>query len=80
MADLRLRVVNDSKLRRAQDIQIAVVDGLKGGHFPCDEAALRLIGLALRNVVAKWAGSRHDWTGAMTQVAPLYPERFNIEL
>ncbi|MCO8645428.1 transposase, partial [Burkholderia multivorans] len=23
-------------------------------------------------------GSRHDWKGAMTQFALLYPERFNI--
>ncbi|MBU9242061.1 transposase, partial [Burkholderia multivorans] len=34
--------------------------------------------LALRNVVAKWTGSRHDWKSAMTQFALLYPERFNI--
>ncbi|WP_244102143.1 transposase, partial [Burkholderia ambifaria] len=48
------------------------------GHFPSDEAALKLIWLALRNVVAKWTGSRHDWKSAMTQFALLYPERFNI--
>ncbi|WP_311767235.1 hypothetical protein, partial [Burkholderia stagnalis] len=38
----------------------------------------QLIWLALRNVVAKWTGSRHDWKSAMTQFALLYPERFNI--
>ncbi len=53
------------------------------GHFPSDEAALKLIWLALRNVVAKWTGSRHDWKSAMTQFALpqfalLYPERFNM--
>jgi len=48
------------------------------GHFPSDEAALKLIWLALRNVVAKWTGSRHDWKSATTQFALLYPERFNI--
>ncbi|VBY40169.1 transposase, mutator type [Burkholderia pseudomallei] len=48
------------------------------GRFPSDEAALKLIWLALRNVVAKWTGSRHDWKSAMTQFALLYPERFNI--
>ena len=48
------------------------------GHFLSDEAALKLIRLALRNVVAKWTGSRHDWKSAMTQFALLYPERFNI--
>ena len=50
------------------------------GHFPSDDAALKLIWLALRNVVAKWTGSRHDWKSAMTQFALLYPERFNIGL
>ncbi|WP_256733571.1 transposase, partial [Burkholderia pseudomallei] len=48
------------------------------GHFPSDEAALKLIWLALRNVVAKWTGSRHDWKSAMMQFALLYPERFNM--
>lgn len=41
-------------------------------------AALKLIWLALRNIVAKWTGSRHDWKSAMTQFALLHPERFNI--
>ncbi|WP_323072018.1 IS256 family transposase [Mycetohabitans endofungorum] len=50
------------------------------GHFPSDEAALKLVWLALRNVIAKWTGSRHDWKSAMTQFALLYPERFNIGL
>ncbi|WP_323072406.1 IS256 family transposase [Mycetohabitans endofungorum] len=50
------------------------------GHFPSDEAALKLLWLALRNVIAKWTGSRHDWKSAMTQFALLYPERFNIGL
>lgn len=49
-------------------------------HFPSDEATLELIWLALRNVVAKWTGSRHDWKSAMTQFALLYPERLNIGL
>ncbi|WP_280118951.1 hypothetical protein [Burkholderia pseudomallei] len=44
----------------------------------CQAAALKLIWLALRNAVAKWTGSRHDWTSAMTQFALLYPERFNM--
>ncbi len=48
------------------------------GHFPSDESALKLIWLALRDVVAKWTGSRHDWKSAMAQFALLYPERFSI--
>ncbi|KVR69102.1 transposase [Burkholderia cepacia] len=48
------------------------------GDFPSDEAALKLIWLALCYVVAKWTGSRHDWKSAVTQFALLYPERFSI--
>ena len=31
------------------------------GHFPTDEAATKLIWLALRNITAKWARASHDW-------------------
>jgi putative transposase len=50
------------------------------GHLPSDEAALKLIWLARRSVVAKRPGSRHEWKSAMTQFALLYPKRFNIGL
>jgi transposase-like protein len=50
------------------------------GHFPGDEAALKLIWLALRNVIAKRAGSRHNWKSSITQFALPYSERFNIGL
>ncbi|EDT03020.1 transposase mutator type [Burkholderia ambifaria IOP40-10] len=47
-------------------------------HFPSDDSALELMRLALRNAVAKWAGSRLDWKSAMIQIALLYPVRFNL--
>ncbi len=31
------------------------------GHFPSDEAAAKLIWLALRNITARWSRSAHDW-------------------
>ncbi|EPL2068661.1 IS256 family transposase, partial [Pseudomonas aeruginosa] len=37
------------------------------GHFPTDEAASKLIWLALRNITAKWSRSAHDWKQAMNQ-------------
>jgi len=46
------------------------------GHFPSDEAATKLIWLALRNITAKWSRSAHDWKTAMNQFAILYEERF----
>ncbi len=47
------------------------------GHFPTDEAASKLIWLALRNVTADWGKAAHNWKEAMNQFAILYDDRFN---
>lgn len=46
------------------------------GHFPSDEAAAKLIWLALRNITADWGRAAKDWKAAMNQFAILYTERF----
>jgi putative transposase len=46
------------------------------GHFPSDEAATKLLYLALRNATAKWKNAGREWKPALTQFAILYPERF----
>jgi transposase-like protein len=46
------------------------------GHFPSDEAASKLIWLALRNITADWGRPAHDWKTAMNQFAILYEDRF----
>uniref|UniRef100_UPI0018DDC9FF transposase n=1 Tax=Cupriavidus sp. amp6 TaxID=388051 RepID=UPI0018DDC9FF len=47
------------------------------GHFPSDEAAIKLLWLALRNVVlTKSVRTTYDWKSAMNQFAILYGERF----
>ena len=46
------------------------------GHFPTDEAAIKLMWLALRNVLAKSVRSTFDWKSAMNQFAILFGERF----
>jgi putative transposase len=46
------------------------------GHFPSDEAASKLIWLALRNITAKWSLAARDWKAAMNQFAILYQDRF----
>jgi putative transposase len=46
------------------------------GHFPTDEAAAKLIWLALRNITAKWTRGAIHWKAAMTQFAILYEDRF----
>ena len=46
------------------------------GHFPSDEAATKLIWLALRNITAAWARASPAWRPAMNQFAILYEDRF----
>jgi putative transposase len=48
------------------------------GHFPNDEAATKLIWLALRNITAKWERGAPSWRTALRQFAILYDDRFTI--
>lgn len=50
------------------------------GHFPSDDAATKLIWLALRNITADWGRAAKDWKEAMNQFAILYAERFESAL
>ena len=59
----------NSSLRRAVKIR---------GHFPTDEAALKLIFLVLRDVTKEWKMSAREWTEAKSQFAILFGERFKI--
>ena len=46
------------------------------GHFSSDEAATKLIWLALRNITADWGRAANHWKTAMNQFAIFYEERF----
>ncbi len=46
------------------------------GHFPSDDAASKLIWLALKNITADWGCAAKDWKEAMNQFAILYEDRF----
>lgn len=46
------------------------------GHFPSDEAATKLLYLALRNITAKWKNAGREWKPALTQFAILFEDRF----
>ncbi len=46
------------------------------GHFPSDDAATKLIWLALRNITADWGRAAPNWKEAMNQFAILYADRF----
>ena len=43
-----------------------------------DEAATKLIWLALRNITADWGRAAKEWREAMNQFAILYEERFTL--
>jgi putative transposase len=46
------------------------------GHFPSDDAATKLLWLALRNITLKWTGRTTSWPAAMNQFAILFGDRF----
>ena len=46
------------------------------GHFPNDDAATKLLWLALRNLTARWKRTAYAWHAAMNQFAILYGDRF----
>jgi transposase-like protein len=48
------------------------------GHFPNDEAASKLIYLALRNKSKGWSRAVTGWTEALMHFAILYPQHFDL--
>ncbi len=50
------------------------------GHFPTDEAAAKLLYLALRNATAKWQSASVPWARAMPHLAMAFGDRFMPEV
>jgi putative transposase len=46
------------------------------GHFPTDEAATKLIYLALRNIADKWRRPSKEWLTALPHLVLLFGDRF----
>jgi putative transposase len=46
------------------------------GHFPTDDAAIKLLWLALRNITATWGKEANFWRNARNQFAIVYGDRF----
>ena len=46
------------------------------GHFPSDDAATKLLYLALRNAAKKWTMPSRTWKQALNQFAILFQDRF----
>src|SRR3954453_23984242 len=57
----------NAKLRRAVKTR---------GHFPTDDAALKLLYLVLRQVAADWKMPPREWSEAKTQFAIMFDARF----
>ena len=57
----------NSKLRRAVRTR---------GHFPTDDAALKLLYLVLNHAAEDWKRAPREWTEARTQFAVMFGERF----
>ena len=49
------------------------------GHFPNDDAATKLLWLALRNITLTWVARATGWPAAMNYFAILYGERLSRE-
>ena len=45
--------------------------------FPSDDAALKLLYLALQNISKKWTMALHNWKDAMNQFSIMYEDRLN---
>jgi len=74
--DIR-RVVYTTNAIESLNMQLRKIIKTRG-HFPNDEAAIKLLWLALRNVLAKSVRAAFDWKSAMNQFAILFGERFTL--
>jgi putative transposase len=59
----------NAKLRRSVHIR---------GHFPNDEAAMKLIWLQLREITQKWKMPPREWAAAKAQFAVVFGDRFEV--
>ena len=61
----------NAKLRRAVRAR---------GHFPTDEAALKLLFLVLNRAAKEWKMPPREWAMAKAQLAILFEDRFTAAL
>ena len=77
--------------RRAPSIFIPVTNAIEAlnaklrrtvrarGHFPNDDAAMKLLYLVLNHAAADWKRPPREWVEAKTQFAVVFGERFVIQ-
>lgn len=49
------------------------------GSFPNDDAVMKLLYLALRNIAKKWTMPVHDWKAALNRFAIIYEDRMPVD-
>jgi putative transposase len=59
----------NAKLRRSVRIR---------GHFPNDEAAMKLIWMQLREITKNWKMPPREWSAAKAQFAVVFGDRFEV--
>jgi putative transposase len=75
-ADVR-RIIYTTNAIESLNFQLRKVTKAKG-HFPNDEAAIKMLFLALRNVQKKWTMAPHFWRAALNQFAIYFEGRLPI--
>ena len=72
----RLAELKISIIRLAAEVRKTIRNK---GHFPSDDAAVKLIYLSLRQIEAKWKRPPREWQAAKSQLAIQFGERFTLE-
>ena len=71
------RIIYTTNAIESLNFQLRKVTKAKG-HFPSDEAAIKMLFLALRNVQKKWTMAPHFWRAALNQFAIYFEGRLPI--
>src|SRR5258706_9490913 len=71
------RVIYTTNALESVDAQLRKIIKTRG-HFPTDEAATKLLWLALRNITRRWTMPVRPWREAMSQFSLLYHERVTV--
>ncbi len=68
-----------SSIRRTLSSPLGVRTVIKTrGSVPTDEAALKLVYLALRNITARWTMPVKEWRAALNRFAILFEDRMPV--
>ncbi len=71
------RIIYTTNAIESLNMQLRKVIKIRG-HFPSDEAAMKLIYLAFQNIVRKWKNPSLTWRSAISGHAVRHPVRIEI--